>query len=148
MENNTTSTNTAELYTGRVLNLTLKKHWFTLISKGFKPEEYREVKAYWTRRLMLDKNGNKLNKVGAKDLTKAIKYAYSKMWDGEEVAEEFVIQYDKIAFRNGYDKEAPIMVFEYKGLKIGKGKVEWGADENEFYFKLQLGEKLFDSTEL
>lgn len=148
-KNNTSSK--PELYTvlttGRVLNLTLKKHWFDMISKGIKPEEYREVKAYWTKRLLLDKNGDKLNQFDAEDLTEAIKYAYSGMWDGEELAKESVIQYDKIVFRNGYSKEAPTMVFKYKGLKIGSGKLEWGADEDDFYFKLLLGEKLFDSTE-
>ena len=50
-------------------------------------------------------------------------------------------------FKNGYSKDAPTMIFEYKGLKIGRGKLEWGADEDDFYFKLQLGKKLFDSTE-
>jgi hypothetical protein len=135
------------LTTGRVLKLTLKKHWFDMISKGIKPEEYREVKAYWTKRLLLDKNGDKLNQFNAEDLTEAIKYAYSGMCDGEELAKESIIQYDKIVFRNGYSKEAPTMVFEYKGLKIGSGKLEWGADEDDFYFKLLLGEKLYDSTE-
>ena len=135
------------LTTGRILNLTLKKHWFDMISKGIKPEEYREVKAYWAKRLLLDEKGNKMKEVEADDLAEAIRYAFSDNWKDELTPEKAIIQYDKIVFRNGYSKNAPTMVFKYLGLKIGRGKLEWGADENDFYFKLQLGEKLFDSTE-
>ena len=35
----------------KTLKLTLKKEWFDLIEKGIKTEEYRELKAYWERRL-------------------------------------------------------------------------------------------------
>lgn len=135
------------LTTGRILNLTLKKQWFDLISKGIKLEEYREVKAYWAKRLLLDKDGKKMNQVDADDMAEAIRYAFSDNWDDDLLNKERIIQYDKIAFRNGYSKKAPTMIFEYKGLKIGRGKLEWGADEDDFYFKIQLGEKLFDSTE-
>ena len=34
------------------LNLTLKKKWFDLIASGKKTEEYREIKPYWTIRLI------------------------------------------------------------------------------------------------
>ena len=37
-----------------ILHLTLKKHWFDLIASGQKTEEYREIKPYWTSRLMTD----------------------------------------------------------------------------------------------
>jgi ASC-1-like (ASCH) protein len=40
----------------RILYLTLKKKWFDLIKSGEKRIEYREVKPYWTKRL-LDKDG-------------------------------------------------------------------------------------------
>ena len=36
------------------LVLTLKKKWFELIVKGIKKEEYRELKPYWFKRLMVD----------------------------------------------------------------------------------------------
>lgn len=35
----------------KILNLTLKKHWFDMIATGEKTEEYREVKPYWVSRL-------------------------------------------------------------------------------------------------
>ena len=36
----------------RVLHLTLKKKWFDMIASGEKREEYREMKPYWSKRLM------------------------------------------------------------------------------------------------
>ena len=35
-----------------VLHLNLKKKWFDMIASGEKKEEYREIKPYWTRRLI------------------------------------------------------------------------------------------------
>lgn len=35
----------------RVLHLTLHKRYFDMIASGEKPEEYRELKAYWFKRL-------------------------------------------------------------------------------------------------
>ena len=36
----------------RILHLTLKKKWFDLIVNQQKHFEYREIKEYWTRRLL------------------------------------------------------------------------------------------------
>ena len=35
-----------------VLNLTIKRQWFDMIFSGEKLEEYREIKEYWTTRLL------------------------------------------------------------------------------------------------
>lgn len=35
------------------LVLVLKKKWFDMIDSGIKKEEYREIKDYWIRRLIL-----------------------------------------------------------------------------------------------
>ena len=40
----------------KILNLTLKKKWFDEILAGTKNTEYREIKPYWTKRL-LNKDG-------------------------------------------------------------------------------------------
>ena len=39
---------------GKTLHLTLKKKWYDMIASGEKKEEYREVKKYWIRRLIID----------------------------------------------------------------------------------------------
>ena len=108
------------LSTGRILHLTLKKQWFDMISKGVKKEEYREIKDYWIKRL--------------KDTSlKELFHAF--------------IPYDKIVFKNGYAKNAPTMVVEFDGIRIGKGNTDWGADD-EVCFCIKLGNILYDSTKL
>lgn len=46
----------------RVLNLTLKKHWFDLILSGDKTFEYREYKDHWIKRL-LDKGTKSFDEI-------------------------------------------------------------------------------------
>lgn len=36
----------------RILYLTLKKKWFDLIASGEKTKEFRDIKPYWTTRLL------------------------------------------------------------------------------------------------
>lgn len=43
--------------TEKTLQLTLMKEWFDQIEAGTKTVEYREIKPYWTKRLVLP-NGN------------------------------------------------------------------------------------------
>jgi hypothetical protein len=47
-----------------------------------------------------------------------------------------------ITFSNGYKKDRPQFEIELKSIKIDTGKTEWGAEENEKYFVLELGEIL------
>lgn len=37
----------------KILHLTLNKKWFDMILSGDKKEEYREIKPYWQKRLMM-----------------------------------------------------------------------------------------------
>lgn len=48
--------------------------------------------------------------------------------------------YDAIEFKNGYSKNAPKFLIELKGIRIGTGKAEWGAEKGVKYFMLELGE--------
>ena len=41
-----------ETNTKKILHLTIKRKWFDLIAKGIKKWEYRELKPYWSRRIM------------------------------------------------------------------------------------------------
>lgn len=38
----------------KILYLTLKKKWFDMILSGEKKEEYREIKPYWDKRLIVN----------------------------------------------------------------------------------------------
>ena len=50
--------------------------------------------------------------------------------------------YDVIRFRNGYAKDAPTLIVEYKGLDIALGVIEWGAPGETPVYILELGEIL------
>jgi hypothetical protein len=98
----------------KALHLTLKKKWFDMIASGEKKEEYREIKVYWIRRL--------------KDMTLAEPFHAFK-------------NFERIIFKNGYSKNAPTIEVEFKGIRIGKGNPEWGANEN-VCFCIKLGKIL------
>jgi len=51
-------------------------------------------------------------------------------------------KYDVIEFRNGYSKDAPVMMVELRGISKSLGIVEWGAPENETVYILKLGQVL------
>ncbi|MBS9773826.1 MAG: ASCH domain-containing protein [Tenacibaculum sp.] len=121
----------------KTLHLTIKKQWFDLIKLGKKKEEYREIKPYWSKRLLED-SGNDVTEL---ELCEALKYAYHPSWDNE-IIDTAVKDYYVIIFKNGYRKNAPTLKVEYKGLKISRGKTEWGAEEGVAYFTLLLGKIL------
>lgn len=101
------------------LHLTLKRKWFDLILSGEKTEEYRELKYYWCNRFCKKDWQNLKLQIDENSLD----------WDK--------LQFKTITFTNGYGNDKPQFVIEFKGLKIGKGKPEWGASLYEtFVFKL------------
>ena len=120
----------AELYTllstRRILHLTLKKQWFDMISEGVKKEEYREIKEYWKKRFVLDYD------------------PVHQQWNERKLPP--FKNYDVVVFKNGHSKEAPTMIVELNAFSIGFGNENWGAEPNEKYFVLHLGNILYDST--
>lgn len=106
----------------KILHLTLKVKWFSMIASGEKLEEYREIKKHWISRL-----------------------AHTFIHHHDESGDWFTfkpIDYDIIRFKNGYAKDAPTMDVEYHGCILTGGIVEWGAEPYETYFVLRLGKIL------
>ena len=50
--------------------------------------------------------------------------------------------FDIIEFTNGYNKKSPKLIFEMKGISIGYGLPEWGANERQLYYVILLGNEL------
>lgn len=123
------------------LQLTIKKHWFELIKSGLKKEEYRELKPYYGVRLLEPNNGKKHTIKEVEETINALEYFYTPEWD-KQLITSGVKKYTSIVFRNGRSNSAPTIEVEYKGLKIAKGKTEWGASPNTIYFVLMLGKVL------
>lgn len=86
-----------------------------MIKQGVKKEEYRELKEYWVKRLVqkieVGHSTNCLNRIGFNTIFK---------------------KYSVIVFKNGHSKNAPTIRVEFKGIRIGKPKVEWCIDAIEF----------------
>lgn len=74
----------------KVLHLTLKKKYFDMIASGEKKEEYRQDKMYWKNRF--------------------VKEGY---WHSQTCKD-----FDVIKFRNGYSKNAPVLLVECLGIKL------------------------------
>lgn len=108
----------------KVLNLIVSKEPFDLIRSGVKKEEYRKVKYFWITRLV---------KQDIKERTYAINLYESYYLPKYE--------WEEIHFKNGYQKEAPIIKCEFKWLQIKKPNPEWtcGIISNEPVFAIKLG---------
>ena len=102
----------------KVLKMTLKKKWFDMILSGEKTEEYREIKQYWKTRLV------------ERVCTDEEKGIYNDM-----CREDFT----HVEFKNGYQKDAPTMLMELVGIKVGQGVEKWGAEKGVNYFCIFLG---------
>ena len=104
----------------KILYLPLKKEWYELIEKGIKIEEYRSIDPYWVKRLTTLKYKTD------------ILYSMTRGELIERIKEEaFFKRFDAVRFSYGYTKRT--MTFICEGIKIGKGKPEWGAPEEEVF---------------
>ncbi len=97
----------------KILHLTLKKKWFDLIKSGEKTTEYREIKDYWKKRLVTITNKRVLcpNFIGHP-------FSFN--------------EFDKIKFRNGYSRDSPQMIVEFKGIGLD-------VFEGKMCFAIKLG---------
>ena len=103
----------------KILDLPLKAKWYNMIESGVKPEEYREIKPYWCRRLL-----------GTDSPLFSHRNGYSQCNDKG---------YTHVRFRYGYTTRT--MTFELKGVTIGKGNPQWGAPKEEVFI-LKLGKRI------
>lgn len=96
----------------KILHLNLRKKWFEMILAKIKPEEYRELTAYWEVRFC--------------------NFITDQLQEFKD--------YNTVIFSNGYAKDRPQFAIELKGITIREGKSEWGAEEGKEYFVLELGD--------
>lgn len=100
-----------------------------MIASGEKKEEYRERKSYWVPRLLCsfnwDKSKNEIQLNGGSYQVK---------------------KYDIVEFKNGYQKDAPTMQVEFKGIEIGKAVPEWSDNWQGEVFVIKLGKIINHKT--
>jgi hypothetical protein len=51
-------------------------------------------------------------------------------------------KFDVTRLMNGMAKNAPVFTIEHKGIRIGEGRPEWGAEPGKKYFIIMHGEVL------
>lgn len=101
----------------RILHLPLKKEWYEMIESGEKREEYRERSEYWKKRLI----------------------GTYKTHPKSPVSCDFLKRFDAVSFSYGYTKRR--MLWECKGITVGRGRPEWGAPDYEVFI-LKLGKRI------
>ena len=114
-----------------------------------KTEDYREISEYWCHRLF--------NVMGSKlTIEQACRFIKNHQYYGFSNINDLLTHYNlQPIFFNynvmtlGYPKKGDserIIKYEHKGVEIGYGKTEWGAEEGKLYFIIKHGKKIQDAT--
>lgn len=108
-----------------VLILPIKGKWFRMILGKEKLDEYREIKPYWTERI--------------------IRWLGYTRKDTEAVVELLRMKETgiarKVILQNGYGRNVPRAEIMCT-LSIGTGRKEWGAEEGVEYYRFHVKEIL------
>lgn len=124
------------------LHLVLTEHWYDMIASGEKKEEYRDITAYWVKRLY-----DKLvpDADGAFERRRLTSNEAKIMGFLDKAIEHFPIvpkPYTEVTFQRAYPKNPPRMTFTIESITIGTGNPDWGAEPGKKYFVIKLGRRL------
>lgn len=121
----------------KVLNLTVSKEWFYMISDGRKTEEYRVPKKHWIKRLLAANSDNTDMKTWAEAADGRVDIIR------QSIRTNFLSfkPYIHALFINGYRKDSPRIEKEIESITIGKPKIgmcpnEW-LDKEFFIIKFK-----------
>lgn len=118
------------------LQLSLKKQWFEMTKSGIKTEDYREITPYWCSRLLTCTGGKRTQSYWSDMLSYPIT---DKCFFIEKLSfEEFGLNIMTLGYPKSTDTDR-ILKLEHKGIEIGYGKPEWGAEPNKLYFIIKHG---------
>lgn len=110
-----------------MLILPIKKKWYDMILSGWKEEEYREIKQYYTSRFI-----NMMYGYSVKLQNEEIHMIHRFLRENRESTKEY-----EVMFRNGYSAKSPSFIAKVS-LSIGTGKEEWGAEPGKEYYVLRI----------
>ena len=116
------------------LRLPLERKWFTMTLSRIKPEDYRELTAYWYARLCLY-DGKKKSK-------KFWEFAALNSMDFDTSKISFQV-FDSNVLTLGYPKSTDsnrIVTRKHNGIEIRTGNPKWGAVPGKLYFVIKHGE--------
>lgn len=111
------------------LQLSLTRQWFEMTASGEKTEDYRKITPYWIKRFCYYKFDN----FHFCDLCtcRCDQKGYKK--------------FETTTLTLGYPKQTDtsrIIRFECKGIEVGYGNPEWGAEPGKMYFIVKHGKRI------
>lgn len=110
------------------LDLVLKVKWYEMIASGVKREEYREIKPYWVKRLLVLPEDMECVEATTESVKDAICNGAS------------VRCFDFVRFHRAYTSTT--MAFAVRGIEVNVGNTLWGAADGVEYFVIRLGERI------
>ena len=118
----------------KVLQLSLKTFWFEMTSPQLKTEDYREITPYWIKRLVNDlpRKNMSIGYLTKEALLNGLNERGFKHFDYNVMTLGYPSKEDRSRYKT----------FEHKGIEIGYGKPEWGAEPNKLYFIIKHGKQL------
>jgi len=139
----------------KTLDLVLKHKWYDMIDIGKKPEEYREIKPYWIKRIMKSVKWCSKGVICCTSSDLGYRYCFDNLMTGRKLCyikdggvscgnlkdlSKISNGYTHIRFHRGYTSNT--MTFEIGNKSIGKGREDWGAEPNNEIFIIKLGKRL------
>lgn len=123
------------------LRLSLKTKWFEMTKAGIKTEDYREINAYWVKRLTKISDKQKAEKY-AENLLKGKDVFPNDYGNGYRpdycFPKEFIANTMTLGYPKSGDKERTLKL-EHLGIEIREGNPEWGAEPGKLYFVIKHG---------
>ena len=104
-----------------MLILPIKKKWLNMIFSGEKSDEYREIKPYWTVRIV------RWLGFPASETETVL----------ELLREQETLKAKPVILQNGYGRNAP-KVEVMCTLSVGTGKEQWGAETGKEYYRFHI----------
>lgn len=110
-----------------MLRLPIERKWLNMILSGEKEDEYREIKPYWTVRI--------IHWLGfPKEATDEVMESVLEL-----LRTQGTISAKPVVLQNGYGRNAPEAEIMCK-LSIGTGREEWGAVPGKEYYRFHIEE--------
>lgn len=119
------------------LHLVLKQPWYDMIVSGEKREEYREISAYWTTRLLGERG---YDETYVKEVVRRIRIQGRAIPENVEQLLKsgnlVALPYKTVTFHKGYTRETAS--FRVLSIDIRRGRPEWGAVPGRKYFVISF----------
>lgn len=125
------------------LQLSLKSKWFEMTdTPEGKSEDYREINAYWFKRLVFNslKVSQYYNINPNIDLEVQL-LCKDSFWSKTIAFNPFDCNIMTLGYPKATDKER-IKIFEHLGIEIRTGNPLWGAEEGKLYFVIKHGKRI------